>query len=469
METQFQDTGSLKNFETVPTLAVGYNDDPDVQQLMAQALCGARPFSAKLAVSPTTRFPKGSGIETKVTGGLTYGLPESVGMSSSTLDKIDDIIEEMIGQKVTPGCQVLVARNGTVVFNKAYGFHTYERERPVQIDDVYDLASMTKIASTTLACMRLYEEGKLDIEARLSDYIPELRSGNKKNIRIRDILTHTAGLEAWIPFYKKTLTNRGGIQEELYRSVPDKEHQIRVAEGMFLKNNYVDEVWKDIIQSPVNPRQGYKYSDLGFYLLAKAVQNLTGETIDRFVTREFYKPMGMGLTFFHPRNHVPLDRIIPTEEDNYWRHQRVQGDVQDMGAAMLGGAAGNAGLFSNAMDMARIYQMLMEGGSYAGVRYFNENTVRLFTQRPNGQKRRGLGFDCYDLTNSPTRNVCAMAGTVTFGHMGYTGTCGWADPQNGLVYIFLSNRTYPKSTNNALNAGQWRQKIQQVAYEAIVR
>lgn len=458
---------SLKNFESIPTLAVGYQDEPIYQELMAQALCGARSFTAKTSVTATPSVPLGTGMLTDEKGALRYGQPESVGMSSEKLEEIDPIVQTMIQSRILPGCQILVARKGTVVYYKSFGYHTYDSLQAVRRTDLYDLASLTKVTATTLAIMRLYEQGLIDIEAPLSNYLPELIKTNKRNLRIQDIMLHRAGLEAWIPFYKNTLTKKGIPDPKWYSPVPTSHHRIQVADQMYVHEDVIDQVWEAIVKSPIHPRQGMKYSDLGFYLLAKAITKITGMSLNDYMQREFYTPLGMHFTGYHPLRSNPLSTIVPTEEDNYWRHQRVQGYVHDMGAAILGGEAGNAGVFSNANDLAKLFQMLLQGGHFEGTRYFNEETVRLFTSRGPNCQRRGLGFDVYDLGNGETKNVCAQAGKRTFGHMGFTGTCAWVDPDQELVYIFLSNRTYPNANNNALNAGQWRQKIQEILYQAI--
>ncbi|NJN78355.1 MAG: serine hydrolase [Saprospiraceae bacterium] len=333
-------------------------------------------------------------------------------------------------------------------------------------NDIYDLASVTKICATTISMMKLVEDGKVDLDEQISTYIPELRGTNKEKLIVRDVLAHHAGLKAWIPFYKETLTAKRP-NSSLYSDTKKEGFSIEVTDRWYLKDNYVNEIWDQIIESPLGKTKTYKYSDLGFYICAKIVENVSGQTLDRYASEIFYEPLGLRTTGFNPLNRFASYRIPPTEEDKYYRMQKVQGYVHDMGAAMLGGISGHAGLFADAKDVAVIMQMLMNGGNYGGREYLKPETVKEFTTRYDKSTRRGLGFDMKELNPRLSQNVSKLASDNTFGHLGFTGICTWADPDNDLVYVFLSNRTYPTMNNNKLHKLDYRPRIQTAIYQAL--
>lgn len=462
---------ALKSFPTAQAAMVAYNDEIMTQQLAARALVGALPFRGRLPVSASAKYRYGMGKDTEVQKMPYASSPESVGLNSDVLKRIDGIAAEMIREQAAPGCQVLIAKDGQIAFHRAYGHYTYDKKRHQRLDNIYDLASVTKVAATTLALMRLVDERKINIDEPLSLYLPELQGTNKSQMTIRDILIHQAGLRPWIPFYTHTLDEqKRPIMGRYYSERPTQTHSVRVAENLYFAKSKTDSViWQRIYDQSLRGSTNYKYSDLGFYLFGKLVHKMTGKPLDRYVSETFYRPMGLLTTQFNPMQQgVPRINMVPTEEDAYFRYQVVQGDVHDMGAAMLGGVAGHAGLFSNAQDLAAIFQMLINGGEYGGKRYLQEATINQFIARQSQASRRALGFDRKEESDKPNNsiNVAYQASDRTFGHQGFTGIGAWADPDNKIIYLFLSNRTFPSGENMTLIRKDIRSRIHEVVYEA---
>lgn len=460
---------SLVHFDEAPTVLMAYSDDPTVQDAAAQAFFGAIDLQGALPINASEHARLGQGIQRHFTARrLAYDLPEAVGLSSDTLRLLDTLAAELIATGAAPGCQVLVAKDGRVVWYKAYGRHTYEPDaRPVGLDDLYDLASITKVAATTLALMYAVDAGRIHLDTPIYRYLPELEKTDKARLTLREILVHQAGLQAWIPFYQKTLAALGRPSPELYLPRPMTCYEVPVAKDLYLADDYRDTMWRRIFSSPLRDDRAYRYSDLGLYLCARILERLEHQTLDVLTRRLFYRPMGLVTTTFNPWELGLTERCAPTEDDNYFRQQRLQGYVHDMGAAMLGGVSGHAGLFSNANDLAKLFQMLLNGGAYGGRQYLSPETVALFTQRHLGSTRRGLGFDMKELDSSKTANMSPLASSRTFGHTGFTGTCVWADPEHNLIFIFLSNRTFPTMENNKLINGNYRPRMQTVVYRAL--
>jgi beta-N-acetylhexosaminidase len=362
---------------------------------------------------------------------------------------------------------VLVARNGSVVWQKAYGFHDYTRGIPVALGDLYDLASVTKVASTTLATMSAEEQGLIQTELPMSTYVPGLLNTDKSHLRVDEMLAHHAGLRAWIPFYKSTLDLSGFPNAKYYRSVPDSQFSVRVSSSLWMDHTYVDSIWQQIYTSDLRAVKAYKYSDLGLYLAKQMVENVTQQPIDEFNQQRFYGPLGAYHTQFNPFLRADQFEAVPSEHDRYFRHCEVEGHVHDMGAAMLGGVSGHAGLFSNANDLAKVFQMLLNGGSYFGRNYLKPETIQKYTTRYPGCTRRGLGFDMKELNYQSQQNTGKLAPDCTFGHLGFTGTCVWADPSNQLMVIVLTNRTYPSMDNNKFITEDYRPRVQDLVYQAM--
>lgn len=457
---------SLQYFDYARNVVMAYEDTRITQELAGQLVFGAIGARGSLPVTASQNYRYGQGFINETSMRLQYGLPEDVGLSSDELRKIDLIAEEMLLKRAAPSANVLIAKDGQVIYHKAFGHHTYEKETPAQLDDIYDLASITKIAATTLSVMKLYEDGLLSIDSNFAAYIPELDGKAVGNIKIRDAMTHTAGLKAWIPFYEAT-TISDSIYRSIYTDSATADFGVQIAEDLYMRNDWVDTVWSKIGNSSLKRRGNYKYSDLGFYLLSKVVANISGSTMPAFVADNFYRPLGLRTTTFNPTEQFTATRLVPTEDDTYFRQQELRGHVHDMGAAMLGGVSGHAGLFSDANDLAILLQMLLNGGTYAGKRFLKESTIQYFTKRQNTRSRRGLGFDKPEPSPNKPGPTCKGASLQTYGHSGFTGTYAWVDPKHQLVYIFLSNRTYPTMDNRKLISENIRSRIHQVIYDAI--
>ena len=458
---------ALKFFEGFSSVIEGYQDDPAFQYAAAEALFGAISTKASLPVSACAEY---CADKIKITKGLArfrYTRPEEAGMASGTLDKIDSIVKYAIKDHDMPGCQVLVAKDNKVVYDKSFGNQASDSHEPVRDCDLYDIASVTKVAATTMAVMKLYEQNKINLFATLDTYLPELKNTNKGDLQVREVMTHQAGLESWIPFYKKTLTPEGKPDTLYYCKWPNALYPTRVADSLYLNKNYEDSIYSIIIRSPLKNRGKYEYSDLGFILMQHVVEKITGTSLDKYVDSAFYKPLGLATMTYKPREQYPLSQIIPTEQDTYFRHQLIHGDVHDPAAAMLGGVSGNAGLFSNANDLAILLQMMLNGGQYAGVRFLQPETIKLFTSRQYESNRRGLGWD-KPAVGSKLSPASQYASNESFGHTGFTGTVVWADPKYGLIYVFLSNRVNPTAADNDLLKKNVRTDIHDTIYRSFL-
>ncbi len=452
--------------EKAKALLVAYQDNADAYDGVSQIIFGSAAANGQLPVGVNAVYPTHSGLVTACTNRLRYNLFENTGLHAEDLVVIDSIVNTGIVKKAYPGCQVLIAKNGNVVYRKSFGYTDYLNKRPVTDEDLYDLASVTKVAATTLAVMKLYDQGLVNLDEPLSKTLKYLDATNKQKITIREVMTHQAGLVAWIPFYQKTL--KGGYPDStIYNRTVSAEFPFRVAEGMYLRKDYSQIILDSIIHSPLSAKKEYRYSDLGFILMQQFVEQLTGKSLAEYVQEQFYKPLGLPTLTYHPRDKFPVSRIVPTENDTLFRHQLIQGDVHDPAAAMLGGIAGHAGLFGTSNDMAVLLQMLLQHGSYGGRQYLKPETVALFTQRQFKGNRRGLGFDKPQLIPSEAGPACDEAPASSFGHTGFTGTYLWADPDNDLIIVFLSNRVNPDAEPNKLVQLGTRTQIQQSLYRAL--
>jgi beta-glucosidase-like glycosyl hydrolase/CubicO group peptidase (beta-lactamase class C family) len=468
--TIFGNPYSLKHFDSFDHVLVAYAEEEAIQDLAAQSLFGVFGLRGRLPVtaSPLSRYNQG--VYTRPLYRMGYGIPEEAGLNRDSLVLIDKYMDEAIRKHATPGGVVLVARDRQIVWHKAYGHHTYTRRVPTEVNDQFDMASITKVAASTLAMMRLQDKGLIDVDQPISTYLRELRATNKASLVIGDIMAHQAGLKSWIPFYKRTLTpDRGHPQPDprYYRTQEEPGYSIPVSPGLYMRDDYVDTIWAEIIESDLRKNKNYRYSDLGFYLIARLVKERTGQDLDDFVSREFYRPMGLESLTFNPWQKGKVDRVVPTEEDQYYRYRRLQGYVHDMGAAMMGGVSGHAGLFGNAKDLAALMQMILDDGKYGGRQYLQPETIQKFTHRYNHSTRRGIGFDMPQLDQRYPANLSEMASENTFGHLGFTGTCVWADPDERVLYVFLSNRTFPSMGNHRLNKLDTRPRIQDQVYRAL--
>jgi CubicO group peptidase (beta-lactamase class C family) len=424
----------------------------------AQLIFGGVRAIAKLKEDISPKYMSGLGFESSITR-LKYTVPEEVGINSADLKKIDDIAAEAIRSKAAPGAVVMVVLDGKVIYNKAFGTRTYTDNTPTRINDIYDLASVTKTSATTMAVMRLFEQEKLKLDTNVGAYIPKARNTNKTDISVREVMLHQAGFIPFIPFYRNLL-------ESDYSRDSTAAFPTKVADNYFIRKGYFAQVmWPQMLNSTLANRGKYVYSDLSMYFMKEMVERQSGERMENYVMDQFYKPLGMTRAGFNPRLRFSKEEIIPTEDDRTFRKTLLEGYVHDQGAAMVGGVSGHAGLFSSTNDLAILYQMLLNRGSYGGTEYFKPATVDMFTAKQSDVSRRGLGFDRWD-SESTKGYPSRLASPQTFGHTGYTGTCVWVDPKYNLVYIFLSNRVNPGVSAKLIELNI-RGRIQDVIYEAI--
>ncbi len=460
---------ALRLFEqTHEGVLQSYEDGETFRQVAAQALFGGITLRGKLPVSVGNRYTVGTGLKTGSAIRLNYTLPERVGISSSYLKThLDSLARRAIRKKATPGCQLLVAKQNKVIYNKTYGHYTYDSQKDVKPSSIYDIASITKIGATVPIAMDLYESGDLHLDSTLGYYMNQYLDSIKRELRLRELFTHQAGLKAWIPFYRYTL-NEEGFCDSNYCYDPNSFFSLQVADNLFLQRSYRDSIWQMISDSKIEGRGSYNYSDLGFFYLKKVLEQFLQVPFEKYVQHHFYDPLGMRNTSFLPLQHFPLPRIIPTEKDDYFRHQLIHGYVHDPAAAMLGGIAGHAGLFSNVNDFAKLMQMFLNGGTYAGKRYFDKKTIDLFTSKQYEDNRKGLGFDKPQMNPDKVSPASHLATKKTFGHTGFTGTCVWADPKHDLIYAFFSNRVHPTMENGKLVSMDVRTDIQDFIYRSFL-
>lgn len=459
---------AMQNFCNAKNLVACYEDDNITQVAAADLLSGKFVAKGKLPVTVCDALHFGSGITTNYY--VPYTKPEDIGLNSTKLNNIETIANDAIAKGAAPGMVVLVAKDGKVAYHKAFGYTDTTKQTTVDENMVYDLASVTKISATTIAVMKLYEEGKLDLEKTLGDYLSWTKGTNKEGLKIKDILLHQAGLNPFIPFYREVIdTVSGNPNWNFFSKQSDNEHTIRVAENLYLKDTYKHTIITKILDSKLTTANKYVYSDNDFIFLGKIVQSITGKYLNDYVRETFYLPLQMMSTTYKPREHYTINQVVPTETEKHFRQQTIHADVHDEGAAMFGGVAGHAGLFSNAYDLVQLYQMLLNGGELNGQRFLQKETIEKFTAYNSDISRRGLGFDKPEKDNAtrkdpyPSKSVSPK----TFGHTGFTGICVWVDPQYNLIYIFLSNRVHPTRANNKLSQLNIRSNIQEAIYNAI--
>jgi beta-N-acetylhexosaminidase len=462
---------SLKNTDNIESIIVSYQNGDIAQEVSAELVFGAIEAKGKLPVSVADLFKVGDGLSTQKINRLGFSTPESVGLSSQKLAEIDKIALKAIENRVTPGAQILVARKGKVVYQKSFGYHTYNKDIKVKNTDIYDIASLSKIIGTLPNVMLDYDAKKINLETRLGEMVHKAKKSNKDSITFKELLSHYARLQAWEPFYKKTIDSitRKPLAK-YYKKTGLKDYSTQVAENLFISDDYNDTIIKKIIDSKLLPKKEYKYSDFAFILLKEYLETHHHKTLDVMAEENFFSKLGMNSTLYNPLQKFDMDMIPPTENDKYFRHQIVQGYVHDMAAAMQGGVAGHAGVFSNSIDIAKMMQLYLQKGNYGGVQYFSEKTYNDFNTCyfcAEGN-RRGLGLDKPQLsgTSGPT---CGCASLTSFGHTGFTGTMAWVDPETEIVYVFLSNRTFPDSNaSNKLSKENIREDIQKIIYDAII-
>ena len=461
---------AIKTFKNIEGLMVSYQNSEAAQHKAAQLIFGAFEGKGKLPVGIGKDFKAGTGIKTRSLKRLSYDHPGRVGMNSTKLAEIDEIMHRVITRQMTPGAQILVARKGKVIYNKNFGHYDYGQKQKVHDKSIYDLASLTKILATLPMVMELREQGVLDFETPVGKFLPSFKGSNKENLTMKEMLSHFAQLQAWIPFYKSTLDSvSGALLPEFYSKKKTGNYSVQVANELYLRKDIQDSIMVQIRDSELRKRKGYKYSDLAYYMLKKSIEDHYSDTMDHLTQEHFYKSLGANTMGYLPLHRFDKKQIVASENDTEFRNQVIRGYVHDQGAALFGGVGGHAGLFGTANDVAKMMQLYLNKGNYGGKTYFKPETVDAFnTCYYCDQKvRRGVGFDKPQLGESgPT---CGCVSMTSFGHSGFTGTYTWADPDEELIYIFLSNRTFPSARNRALIREDVRTKIQRVIYDAIDR
>ena len=448
------------------------------QELSAQLIFGGISATGKLPVSLGSRYPSGYGLTTKQPIRFKYTVPEEIGLNSERLYRsIDSIVNNALMKKAFPGCNILIAKDGKVIFQKAYGFHTYEERVPSRTDDIYDLASVTKVAGALPAIMKLNEEGKYHLDEPFSTYWSDWRKGflhrsNKSDLTVRELLAHQAGLVPYLPFWRESMDGKN-LSHKWYSTDQNRHFDLEVAPGMYLDSRFKKHVYKAIRKSPLQTRGKYVYSCLSFIISPEVITKLSGMKYTDYLDKNFYRPLGATTLTYRPFLKFSGDQIVPTEYDSLFRKRLIHGSVHDEASAVLGGISGNAGLFASANDLAKIVQMYLQFGTYGGMEYLKRSTIEEFNrvQFPQNNNRRGLGFDKPLLDNQKfdRQNAypCPAVSPLSFGHSGFTGTFFWADPSNGLIYIFLSNRVYPTRENNLLSELNVRTEILQLISEEL--
>ncbi|HEY0770481.1 MAG TPA: serine hydrolase, partial [Sphingobacteriaceae bacterium] len=461
----------LTSIEEADGLIVTYQDNNDAEDLAAQLIFGGIGASGRLPVTVGNKFPYGAGLDLK--GGIRfkYTLPEDAGMISNVLyKKVDSLVNQALGVRAIPGCQVFVAKDMKVVMYKTYGYQDYTDTIRVKRTDLYDLASVTKVSTGLPSLMKLYDEGKFKLDATLATYLPKFKGSNKADIPMYDILTHQARFRPWIPFYKDMVKKNGHYKWATVKKDSSARFPIKLKPGMYLHKKYPEKIVKAIRKSPLEGEKKYVYSDFFFILAPRVVESMIDQDFQTYIHTNFYAPLGGTSIMYNPMRKYPKKSIVPTEHDYYFRNQPIHGTVHDEGAIMLGGVSGHAGLFANANDLAKLMQMYLNMGEYGGKRFIKEETLKQWTktQFPENNNRRALGFDKPNLKYTGDNNNTAKdASASSFGHTGFTGTIVWMDPETKLLYIFLSNRVNPTRDNSRLYQLNTRTKIQQALYESI--
>jgi CubicO group peptidase (beta-lactamase class C family) len=475
---------------------MAYEGTTLAQEYAAQVIYGGVPAKGKLAVTIPDMYFAGTGVFTPKTR-LGYHRPEEVGINSTRLSKIEAIIQEGLNAQAYPGCQVLIAKDGMVVYNKSFGYDDYEKKSKITNTSVYDLASVSKATGTLLSVMKAYDAQLITLNSTLSTYLPELQGTNKSDLKIEELLYHQSGLPPVINFYQNAI-DKDSYTGSLFSSTATKTHTLRfdaqtyvqtgfkflpslvsnqrkpeftteVARNFFVHDSFKDFFLKEIKEANLTTRGRYVYSCINFITLKMIVERQMQQPMDQLLYETFFNRLGAWHTTYNPLQKMDTMQIVPTEHDGFVRRQTLRGYVHDEAAAFQGGVSGNAGLFSNANDLAKVLQLYVNHGSYGGETYLSEATCRLFTESKSPTIRRGLGFDKPDTSNVNNSPCGELAPGSVYGHTGYTGTCFWIDPNSRLVYIFLCNRVHPTRINSKLFSLNIRTRIQDTIYNSIER
>ncbi len=460
---------NISDFDLAQAIIITYQENDLMNDYAAQVIFGGLKANGKLPVSINSKYPEGTGFDLYDRIRFSYLLPEEAGLDGTYLTtKIDSIAKMAVSEGVAPGLQVLVARDQKIVYHKTFGYHTYDSLMEVKSNDIYDLASVTKVTGALPALMRLHGQNRFDLDATLGDYIEEFKKGNKKDIQIRKILSHNARLKAWIPYWTTTIRNNGKYKRKTLSPEYSADYSTKLTDQLYLHKDYKKKIYKMIRKSELLPEEGYVYSGLSFYLWPEVVSDIVNDDFEHYLKNIFYKPLGATTITYNPYKYYSLDRIIPTEVDTFFRKVPIHGHVHDEGAAMMDGVSSNAGLFASTNDLAKLFQMYLNMGTYGGEQYISRNSLQNFTfcHYCEEGNRRGLAFDKPVLENKENGSTALEASANSFGHSGYTGTFAWADPDTGILFIFMSNRVFPTRDNRKLYQLNIRPLMHQVVYDA---
>ncbi len=484
-----------ENYDALSSLMFTYGSDDTIQRLAADAVFGGIACEGIFPLDVNEFLKVGLGVKTKQCRLGYTSIPEEVGLNSDNLSKIDSLIEEVIAEKMAPGCQILVAKNGKVAYHKAFGYHTYDKTRKVKTSDLYDIASITKIAASTPLVMQMCDSGNVCLDAKINNYLPELKDNPRGKFTLNELLLHQSGLKSHISF-DFNLIDKEKSSVKLFSRKQDSEYSIKITPYIFMTQNftmkygyissikddhyskkvadsvyifpeYRQEMYSMIDSLELNNDKKYRYSDLGFYYVMRVIEAQTGKRIDTLVCEKFYKPLGMNNTCYNPLNTERKENIVPTVNEQFFRNQLLHGYVHDQGAALMGGVAAHAGLFSNANDLAKMMQMYLNGGYYGRKSFIRSSTIEHFTQHKEQGYRRGVGFDKPETHKERPQPTCDAVPPTAFGHTGFTGTCVWADPENELIYILLSNRVHPDTFNTKFMDENIRPRVQEIIYDSL--
>ncbi len=458
------------DIEKIKSILISYDDSELARKLSAQLLFGGIPAKGKIPITISPKYKAGAGVTLSLQIRFKYTTPEDVGANIEILNKADSLIIKAIKERAFPGCQVLAAKNGKVFYYKSFGYHTYDSTNKVSDFDLYDLASVTKVAGTTASLMKLYDDGLFDPAKKVSSYLSSLETTDKKEILCKEVLAHCSGLTPYLLFWSKTVSKKEHKwNTNIYSKTFSERFPLQVADSMFIEKDYPDSMYEYIAKSKLLPKKKYKYSDNGMYWMKKIIEKISKKPLDQFVDETYSAMLGAYTLCYNPLRKFKKLQITPTENDTAFRKQLIHGFVHDPGAAMLGGVGGHAGLFSNANDLAKLFQMFLNKGRYGGHQYLKKETIDFFNTPPYLKKgnRRALGFDKPEPNKKKESPVYRCVSLSAFGHQGFTGTVVWADPESGIVFVFLSNRVFPDAENKGIGQLAVRAKLQSIIYESL--
>ena len=462
---------SLNSFRSVDdfeSIVIGYQNNMISQEILADLLYGIRSFKGKIPVS-NNFFSVNHGLTVNRKNIIGYSRPSYEGFDESKLSYLDSIAKNAIDSMMTPGIQMLVSRKGKIVYNKSFGYHTYEKVNKLENNHVFDLSSITKILATMPLVLQEYDKGKLSLDTNLAELFPKIKLKDKGGISLKEMLSHYAKLRPWIPFYEETLNRKDKPKSRFYKSNSKSTFLTPVSENLFLKSNYREKIFKSILGSELRENLEYKYSDLPFYFLKFWFEDIYNKPLNVLTHQRVFKTLGLKRTMFNPFESISLDEIVPSERDNFFRYSKLHGYVHDEGAAMLGGVSGHAGLFSNAYEVAIVLQTMIQKGTYNNQRLFSENSFDTFNYCYYCDKdnRSGVGFDKPQIEGKHGSTFGGVSKN-SFGHYGYTGSIAWADPDEEIIFVFLSNRTYPTRENTLLQTSNIRTRAQEIVYKSLI-